>query len=79
MLFLERAACQCICLLLIEQETMKQLKLKLQAAMNEPSQSTCVGSCCRWGVPCRRFQGNTLYMSEQFGVDGKLFVEVIMT
>ena len=27
----------------------------------------------------RRVQGNTLYMCEQFGVDGKLHVEVIRT
>lgn len=27
----------------------------------------------------RRVQGNTLYMYEQFGLDGKLYVEVIVT
>ena len=54
-------------------------KLKLQAAINGHSQSTHVGACCRWGVPRRHIQGKTLYMFEQFGVNGKLYVEVIMT
>ena len=57
----------------------KQVKLKLQAAMNGPSRSTLIGACCRRAVPHRHIQGNTLYMFEQFGVDGKLYVEVIMT
>lgn len=26
------------------------IELKLQAAKNRPSQSTCIGACCRWGV-----------------------------
>ena len=33
----------------------------------------------RRGVPCKCIQGKTLYMFEQFGVDGKLYVEVIMS
>ena len=44
--------------------------------MNGPSQSMHVGACCCQGVSCRRIQGN---MFEQFGVDGKLYVEVRMT
>ena len=47
--------------------------------MYGPSQSTRVGACCRRGVPRRCIQGKTLYMFEQFGVDGKLYVEVIMS
>ena len=45
--------------------------------MDRSSQSTHVGACCRRGMPRRRIQGNTLYMVEQ--VDGKLYVEVVMT
>ena len=33
----------------------------------------------RQGVPHRCIQGNTLYMFEQFGVDGKLYVEGILS
>ena len=44
----------------------------------------CVTSCVQWVVDitifiCRRIQGQTPYMCEQFGADGKLYVEVIRT
>ena len=47
--------------------------------MSKPSQSMCIRACCHQGVTCRCIQGKTLYMFEQFEVDGKLYVEVIMT
>ena len=47
--------------------------------MNGPSHSMHIRTCCCQGVLHRPIQGNTLYMPEQFGVDGKLYVEVIMT
>ena len=51
--------------------------LKLQAAMNGLL-ATCSAhhTCCRQGVPRRCIQGKTLYMFEQLGVAGKLYVEV---
>lgn len=55
------------------------LRLKLQASMNGPSQSTRVRACCRWGVPCRCIRGKTMYMFKQFGVNGKLYVEAILS
>ena len=45
--------------------------------MNGPLQSTRVEAYCRQDVPRRCVQGKTLYMFEQFGVDGKLYVEVM--
>ena len=54
-------------------------KLKMQAAMNGPSQSTRVRACWCRGVPPRCIQGKTLHMFERFGVDGKLYVEVIVS
>ena len=47
--------------------------------MNGPSQSTRIGACCHRGVPSRCIQGKTLHMFKQFGVDGKLYMEVIMS
>ena len=47
--------------------------------MNGPSQSTRVGACCCQVVPRRCIQGKTIYMFEQFWVDGKLYVEVKMS
>ena len=38
-----------------------------------------IRACCCQDVPRRCIQGKTLYMFEQFGVDGKLYVEVIMS
>ena len=55
------------------------IKLKLQAAMKGPSQSTRIAACRCRGVPRRCIQGKTLYMFEQFGVDSKLFVELVMS
>ena len=47
--------------------------------MNGRSLSTHIRARCHRGVPHRYIQGKTLDMCEQFGVDGKLYVEVMMS
>ena len=47
--------------------------------MNGPSLSMRIGLYCRWGVLRRCIQGNTFYMFEEFGVDGILYMEVILS
>ena len=50
--------------------------LKIKAASSNERALTV--HACR-GMPRTCIQGKTLYMFEQFGVDGKLYVEVIMS
>lgn len=53
-------------------KTQRQIK-----ATSSDERALAVHAC--WGVPRRCIQGKTLYIFEQFGVDVKLSVEVLMS